>query len=257
MHSFALTERYAVLVEYPFVVNPPALALSGRPFIENYKWEPERATTFTVIDRHAGIVKRRAQGPALFCFHHVNAFEQGDELVIDLAAYEDASIVKSLYLDHLRAGRTAMPSELRRYRVPLTAAGDVAEGERLSDGSLELPRIDYRAHNARPYRYVYGDGARSAASDFLDELVKVDVASGERKTWFEEGCYPGEPVFVPGPDQRAEDDGVILSVVLDARSETSFLAVLDAGSFEELARAEAPLRIPFGFHGSFFRTSKV
>jgi beta,beta-carotene 9',10'-dioxygenase len=42
-------------------------------------------------------------------------------------------------------------------------------------------------------------------------------------------------------------------VVLDAAEERSFLLVLDARSFEELARVEAPQRIPFGFHGQFFR----
>jgi carotenoid cleavage dioxygenase-like enzyme len=62
-------------------------------------------------------------------------------------------------------------------------------------------------------------------------------------------------VLVTAPDQRAEDHGVILSVVLDARAETSFLLVLDAASFEERARAQAPLPVPFGFHGSFFRES--
>jgi len=29
--------------------------------------------------------------------------------------------------------------------------------------------------------------------------------------------------------------------------------VLDAGSFEEIARAEAPHHIPFGFHSQYFR----
>jgi carotenoid cleavage dioxygenase-like enzyme len=251
MHSFALTERYLVLVEFPFVVNPPALALSGRPFIENYKWEPERGTTFLVIDRRDGTIRSRVAGPPFFAFHHVNAFEDGAELMIDMCAFDDASIVQSLYLDRLRAGQAPVPSELRRYRVPLT--GGDASGERLAEGSLELPRIDYRSHNASPYRFAYGVGARSGDSDFLDQLVKVDVASGARSTWSEQGCYPGEPVFVPAPDQRSEDHGAILSVVLDARADSSFLLVLDAGSFEELARAQAPLRIPFGFHGAYFR----
>ena len=52
---------------------------------------------------------------------------------------------------------------------------------------------------------------------------------------------------------RREDAGVILSVVLDAANERSFLAVLDAATMEELARAEAPTRLPFGFHGQFAR----
>ncbi|MDQ5832550.1 MAG: carotenoid oxygenase family protein, partial [Actinomycetota bacterium] len=47
--------------------------------------------------------------------------------------------------------------------------------------------------------------------------------------------------------------GVVLSVVLDTAAARSFLLVLDAGSFEELARAEAPHHIPFGFHGQYMR----
>ena len=56
------------------------------------------------------------------------------------------------------------------------------------------------------------------------------------------------------PGNDAEDGGVILSVVLDAAARRSFLLVLDAGSFEELARAEAPHHIPFGFHGEYLRS---
>ncbi len=56
------------------------------------------------------------------------------------------------------------------------------------------------------------------------------------------------------PGNDAEDGGVILSVVLDAATRRSFLLVLDAGSFEELARAEAPHHIPFGFHGEYLRS---
>ncbi len=52
-----------------------------------------------------------------------------------------------------------------------------------------------------------------------------------------------------------EDDGVLLSVVLDADAGTSFLLVLDARDLSELARAEAPHHIPFGFHGQFARLS--
>ncbi len=34
-----------------YVVNPLRLALSGRPYIENYRWKPELGTRFTLIDR--------------------------------------------------------------------------------------------------------------------------------------------------------------------------------------------------------------
>ena len=67
-----------------------------------------------------------------------------------------------------------------------------------------------------------------------------------------QGLYPGEPVFVPAPNATAEDDGVLLSVVLDIANDVSFLLVLDAATLEEKARAEAPHAIPFHFHGNYF-----
>ena len=44
---------------------------------------------------------------------------------------------------------------------------------------------------------------------------------------------------------------MLLSVVFDARSGNSFMLVLDAADLTELARAEAPHHIPYGFHGQF------
>ena len=49
MHSFGLTERWLVLAEFPYVVNPLRLAFSGRPYIENYRWKPELGTRFTLL----------------------------------------------------------------------------------------------------------------------------------------------------------------------------------------------------------------
>jgi beta,beta-carotene 9',10'-dioxygenase len=128
--------------------------------------------------------------------------------------------------------------------------GGAVSWEPLAEGSVELPRIDYGRRNARDYGYAYFVGAEDG---WIDRLVRIDVREGTRREWSAPDCYPGEPVFVPEPGQEAEDGGVVQSVVLDAAAGRSFLLVLDADSFEELARAEAPHHIPFGFHGEFFR----
>ena len=127
MHSFALTERYLVLVTFPLVVNPLQLALSGRPFIENYRWKPELGTEFLIFDRGSGELVRTVEAEPCFCFHHINAFERGSEIVIDMASYEDAAIVDSLFLDRVRtepahrigagaAGPLPDPARSRRVR---------------------------------------------------------------------------------------------------------------------------------------------
>jgi beta,beta-carotene 9',10'-dioxygenase len=248
MHAFGMSERYLILAEYPLRVNPLKLAFSGRPFIENYTWRGDEPTRFQVFDRGTGELRGTYETDAFFCFHHVNAFERGNELVVDLCAYDDSSIIDSLYLDE-KGPRGAIPGvELRRYTIDLAGGG--VRFEPLTDGSLELPRIDYGRRNTRDYSYAYFTGADTG---WIDRLVKVDVRDGSRSEWRAEGCFPGEPVFVREPGTDAEDAGVVLSVVLDANAGHSFLLVLDAGTFDEVARADAPHHIPFGFHGQYFR----
>jgi len=87
----------------------------------------------------------------------------------------------------------------------------------------------------------------------LEKIARIDTETGESTAWSQPGCYPGEPVFVAEPGAEAEDDGVLLSVVLDAQAESSFLLVLDAATLEPLARAVVPHVIPLGFHGQFAR----
>ena len=250
MHAFGMSERYLILAEYPLRVNPLKLAFSDRAFIKNYRWQPELGTRFQVVDRETGSLRGTYETDPFFAFHHVNAFERGDELVVDLVAYDDASIIDSLYLDERGPVAEIPPSELRRYVIGLDT-GTVGY-EALTDHTVELPRIDYARRNTREYSYAYFAGG-GAGSTWLDRLVKVDLGRGEVAAWHEDGCYPGEPIFVRAPGEETEDGGIVLSVVLDTRARRSFLLVLDAGSFGELARAQAPHHIPFGFHGQYLR----
>jgi beta,beta-carotene 9',10'-dioxygenase len=249
MHSFGLTERWLVLAEFPFVVNPLALALSGRPYIENYKWKPELGTRFTLVDRVTGEATGGFETEACFAFHHVNAYEDGGEVVVDMCAFEDAGVIEDLYLERLREGKPVAAPELTRFR--LGVADRSVSRERLADGEIELPRINYGRCNERPYRYVWGNA--NGDSGWLQRIVKIDTDDGATLSWEEPGCYPGEPVFVARPQAEREDDGVLLSVVLDAAAESSFLLVLDAADLRELARARVPHHIPFSFHGQFSR----
>jgi beta,beta-carotene 9',10'-dioxygenase len=251
MHSFGMSERYVVLAENPLIVNPMSVPLSKKSFIHNYRWEPERGTRFIVIDRHTGELQGIHEAEAFFCFHHVNSFERDGELVVDLVAHEDADVIDMLEVEKLRGDQVLPPTRLRRYRIALDGSGVTSED--LAPGiSPELPRINYARNNTRDYRFVYA-ASNTPEGDWLDELVKADVTTGDARRWSEPGCYVGEPVFIDRPGGTAEDDGVVLSVVLDAQSERSFLLILDAATFEEVARAEAPHGIPFGFHGQYFR----
>jgi beta,beta-carotene 9',10'-dioxygenase len=249
MHSFAITPRFAVLLENPLVVNPLKLALSGKAFIHNYAWKPERGVRIHAFDRATGALHRSWTTDPFFVFHTINAFEDGDDLVVDLCAYDDASIIDLLDLEVLRAG-TNGPVHARPLRLTAPLGGGPAAVRELAAIDLDLPRIAYGRHNGRPYRYVYG--ASSGGAPFFKRLVRLDVNDGTSVGWEEPGAWAGEPVFVPRPGGAGEDDGAVLSVVLDPEARRSFLLILDAATFAELGRAQAPHHIPFGFHGQFF-----
>jgi beta,beta-carotene 9',10'-dioxygenase len=97
---------------------------------------------------------------------------------------------------------------LTRFGVSLRGGKEIGH-ERLAEAAIELPRIHYRNRSGRPYRYVYG-AANAMPGNFIDALVKVDVERHHHILWYADGCYPGEPVFVPAPEARREDDGVVL-----------------------------------------------
>lgn len=265
MHSFAMTEQYIILVEFPLRLSRLSLALSGKPVIENYEWKPEEGTRFLVISKANGQVVHSAMSESFFCFHHVNAFEQDGEIVVDLIAYADSSVIQSLYLETIlhHPNQVIPAGELRRYRVPMN--GSPIRSEVMSSEPIELTRINYHRCNTHNYQFVYGVGS-SRKGNFIDQLVKVDVQNRTSQVWRlplrgtaeqPPHCYPGEPVFAAAPNAVHEDEGVILSVVLNAQSENSFLLVLDSQSWEELARVELPYHLTFDFHGQYFDGATV
>ena len=256
IHSFGMTEHYVVIAEIPYRVNPRNLLMSNKAFIENFEWRPQEGTKFIVMSKQDGSIVGRYESEAFFSFHHINAFERDGEILMDISTYPDASPVTDFYLEKVRGNvgdsLTVTRNETRRYHLPLS--GSSASYEQLWEYGIELPTINYRHYNTHDYGVAYGVGwdKQHLENFMMNQLIRIDVRSRTAKVWSEEYCYPGEPVFAEAPDAQGEDDGVVLSVVLNAKKGNSFLLVLDAHSFEEIGRAEVPHHIPFGFHGQFF-----
>lgn len=244
MHSFALTQNYVVLVEFPFVVNPIDLLLKNKPFILNYKWKPELGTTFTIVDRSSGQVTK-IKGQPFFAFHHINAYDKDGKIFLDIVTYPKATIIDEI-ADNDWKSDIEQTIKLKRYTI--TLPNQLSE-EILFDQPAELPRVPAEKVS-QEYRYCY-----LIDYDFPNSLkdkralYKVDVSTKTGLSWAQEGCMPGEPIFVPHPDGKAEDDGVILSLVLDFANHRSFLLILDAYDMTELARAAVPHAVPLGLHG--------
>ncbi|OZD06580.1 hypothetical protein CH275_10245 [Rhodococcus sp. 06-235-1A] len=251
MHSFAVTENYVVLTAQPLSMNLAKFIRTGKG-VESLSWDSGGVTDFIVVNRHDGELIGRFEAEPFFFFHHCNAYESGSEIHVDVVAMNDPASIWSLQIDKLRDPHhnPRFHGELRRYTVSLDKPNVTVKS--LSASLCEFPRINYAHCNGLEYSYAFATAYETPNSKWFDQLVKIDVTSGNDKVWSEAACFPGEPVYVARPGATAEDDGVILSVVLDTRIETSYLLVLDAHTFTEIARAQAPHHIGFNFHGDYF-----
>ena len=206
----------------------------------------------------------------VFVFHHVNAFEEDGQLVVDVSAYPDASIVYALYLKSLREGYKGQwmkRPNLLRYRIPLDdvqdSTADIMDMPTDETGrdyeclaaDFEMPTINYDAVNGRPYRYAYG-----LDTPFGKFICKVDVVEKTKVCWYpgeDYGVSEGYFVAAPAVDEkgqtiaRNEDEGVVISVITATKGKTPFMVILDATTFTEIARATLPFSPALSIHGNF------
>ena len=172
-------------------------------------------------------------------------------LAVDVIAYPDATIIDQLYLARLRASAPITATgTLTRFHIPLASDAPVTR-RALADVPLELPRINYERHAGKPYRYVWGTGIQSRRR--FPRFHRQDRHRDRRgRALVRGGPLSGRAgLRALARPPEAEDDGVLLSVVLDIDKERSFLLVLDAASLAEMARADSAARHPLPFPRQF------
>jgi len=217
-----------------------------------------------LIHLETGEVTTKA-APALWAFHFLNAYESDDgrEVYLDIAKFETPKVLNQLSLTNLMNPDaedldTSHPERMTIRMGPGSSKSITPQDIRKlikydNYGSYcEFPTIN-TLYRCIPYRYAYCIGA-VRPSNIANALVKHDVEEGESKVWHEAGCAPGEPTFVARPGAVAEDDGVVISVCAGSNGH-AFVLFLDGASFKEVARAELPYGLAYGFHGNFFRST--
>ena len=255
VHDFALTPTRAVFVIAPIAMPrmPLGLLTGRRSFGESLRWQPDKGTLLITYDRRSGEVREYEAEPFMM-FHTVNAFDDGDDVVVDLCAFEDASIMR-LFTEVMVGHSYRLPAPPRPTRLTLRADGSVSRSL-LSDTILEFPRVAGRSL-CQDYGRIYGVG-QAEDDDFLSKPVAVDPESG--KTWsapMRPGQYAGEVVPVTKTGATSDEEVWLLTLVLDAPAGRSELWILDGEGIEAgpVARIPLPHVVPFGFHGNWVRAA--
>ena len=244
IHDFAVSATKVAFFDLPVVLDAN-LAMAGSHI--PYAFDDQ-------LPGRVGVLGRGQSGNQIswfsiepcFVFHVANAFDDGECLVADLIVYD-----KTFDLGMGGLLGSQLP-RLERWRM---RPGEVRVNRTiLDDQALEFPVTD-PAVQSRPYRHTFA--AQFGRRDGLDRFpgyVKHDV---ERETavriTLPEHLHGGEPIFVRAEDGKADDEGFLLCVEYDRSRDLSDLVIYDAHAMNAKpeARIHLPVRIPFGFHGTF------
>jgi torulene dioxygenase len=219
-------------------------------------------------------------------FHSVNAYDYVDDKTgdvnvhVDLCSYEgDYCPYREYNLSNvLDPAQPFMDGTLVRYELAGVDKVDISKYRRVTVAQaipgvgMELPRIRKDMSSVPGYRYVYAcagnggpspgtevpigrysNGLKTVQAAFFGSIAKSDWLDGTFIRWQPEDgeSCPCEPIFVARPGSTEEDDGLVLTIVIDRKGTKSILVALDGKSLKEVARADMPHVYALGPHGSF------
>ena len=248
-HDMAFTEHYAILNDLPQFWAPDLLDQG----VHLPRYYPDLPSRFAIVPRRGTASDVRwFEADPTYVLHWINAYEDGDEVVLDGFFQHNPSPKKAegaprmvTAYRHLDLGQ--LDARPHRWRFNL-ATGETKE-EPLSDRVMEFGMINGR-HAGLPYRYSY-DMTGAPGWFLFDGVVKHDVDSGAEQHYaFGDGVFASETPFAPRPDATAEDDGYLVTFTTDMVQDCSECLVFDASDITvgPIARVRLPERISSGTH---------
>jgi len=272
IHSFAVTPKHMLLFAYPLGFAE-LCTLTFRPIIECAEWSKRNTTlfVFNLEGKADDAPVMTLELPPHFSLHHVNAFEDDEAFTVECNTYWDSATLTSkfvhadLHVMHTRSERNQIQpwSDYTRIRIDKNSGATNMDTIPLRDSDGYLYKMDFPFVNPSKdgYRQCVVWGVTSYARNSTEysawALLRTDVCGGETNNtiaWYEPNQYPSEPVLVPRPGGSSEDDGVLLSQVVDGSKGTTYLLLLEPKTMQELARAYLPSgwATPYTQHGRWF-----
>jgi carotenoid cleavage dioxygenase-like enzyme len=251
MHDCAITSHYTIMMDLPCVFNFARMA-EGKGILN---FEPENGSRFGILARGAdGEDIKWFDVESCYCYHTVNAFEEGDEVVVEGCRSDRNSIGDDV--KPAPGDRSDLPM-LHQWRFNMKT-GEVIERALDTEWGVEFARIN---ENFMGIRNQYTYGARIAGDNLesgFDGIIKYDLVNETSQHYpYGAGRLGGEPVFAPKPAPASgstnEEDGWVIGFVRDEELQRSECIILDAANFEAgpVARIVLPGRVPFGFHSAW------
>lgn len=256
-HDFVVTPRWYILAGNHLNVNMPrflaSLAGVGTLFEAVQAANPPHGTLYLIPRGRDGDVRAIQLDRPLFAVHFANAFDEGDDVVVDVCGFASFTFGAEFGYQGPRAPLDPglpdqrKPQTLQRVRV--AAGRSEATAVDVCPLGCDFPRVAATDEGRDAPAVVVATRAELGHSDPFDSVARIDLRTGVYDLWqAPANQFVGEPVFAPDP----AGPGWVLAMVYDALGSRSTLAVFDASNVKAgpVAQVNMPL-LPYGFHGEW------
>jgi len=252
-HDIAFSKNFTIVNDLPVFWDPELLKRD----VHATRFYPDIPSRFGILPRMGGPESIKwFEAEPTYVLHWLNAWEDGDEIVLDGYFQEDP--VPGHYpgappeLERMMAflDQHLLKPRLHRWRFNMKT-GQATE-EHLDDCVLEFGTINQRVAGIKN-RYSYSAIPRPGWFMFTG-VTKHDHDCN--RSWaldFGPERYGSEPAFAPRIGASSEDDGYLVTFVSDLNLDRSECVLVDASDFESgpVCRIILPHRISSGTHATW------
>lgn len=262
-HDFIVTKNYYVFNKAPTTFDPLPFVLGQKGPAECIGFDASQPAVVYLVPRDGSSEVVEVEVDAHFNFHFANGFEdeQGN-VSFDVVKCDNMQLGNSQNTEEplpmtVDYAKDVPYSKLVRYTFSPDSTSK--SGFSYSTKDLSQTQVDFVSvspeKSCKQHRYVYAAcGSDTSRSSPIQGVVKIDCDEGSETKWIgERHEFLGESIFVAKEGAQEEDDGYLMSFLLNGKSKTTEFVIFDANDVARgpISRQLLPTKVPFGLHGNW------
>ena len=252
-HDFVITQRYAIFFIGSIVFDGMAGVMLGTKTISDVvKYDPDISMKVHVVDLDTFELVRSFETDHGAIVHFGNAYEQGNEIIID-GCYQNGFEANDTLVDVFAKESKFNGGWYNRYVLNMDT-GALTE-TRVNDTECEFPTFNM-GYVGKPNQVTYtACRVNNGYDGFFNGFQRLGPDGSADMVTLPPGYYGSEPMFAPATNAQREDDGYLLEVVYNGYDHKSELLIFRADNVDDqVARLPLKHHIPHQFHGHFTPT---
>ena len=254
LHDFAITPNWAIFLQNSILFNPIPFLLGMKGAGQCLSSKKDNNGNFIIIPRESGKFKgepaKTINAPEGFVFHHLNAFEEKDKIILDSIFYRDFPSIgpgedfKKINFDVIPEG------QLKRCEINLL--NNNSSSKLLTKQCCEFAMVNPNLIGKDANYSWMAIASKTNGNGPLQGIKKLNLHNLEEVIWnIGPRGFVSEPLMVPKPNSSQEDLGWVIVLIWNSIRIGTDLVILRATDLREEAIIELPINIPHGLHGSW------